>query len=120
MLMEVFHTDALDGIAQLLTLILILIFVVLLAYFTVRFTGKFQENMLKNSNFKVVDTYRVSNSQYLQIVRVANKCVVIGISKDNITFITEVDEEQLKQRQNELPQNVNFSEIFTKLKEKKK
>ena len=41
MLMEVFHTDALDGIAQLLTLILILIFVLLLAYFTVRFTGKF-------------------------------------------------------------------------------
>ena len=84
-----------ESITQFLTVFLVFLLVVALTYFTTRFVGKFQKTVNYNKNFNVIETYRITNGKYLQIVRIGEKYVVIGISKDNITKICDLAEEDI-------------------------
>jgi len=85
-----------DGFAQFLTAILIFLFVLALTYFTTRFIGKIQKNQLNSRNFEAIESYRITNGKYLQLVKVGTKYVVIGIGKDSVSMICEVSEEDIK------------------------
>lgn len=84
-----------ESITQFLTVFLVFLLVVALTYFTTRFVGKFQKTVNYNKNFNVIETYRITNGKYLQIVRIGEKYVAIGISKDNITKICDLAEEDI-------------------------
>lgn len=84
-----------ESFAQFVTAILIFLFVLALTYFTTRFVGKFQKNQLGYRNFEPIESYRVTNGKYLQLVRIGEKYIVIGIGKDSITMICEVPEEEV-------------------------
>lgn len=84
-----------EAFAQLLTLLVILIFVLALTYFATRWVGNFQKNKLLGSNIQVLETMRITNTKYIQIVKIGKKCIAIAIAKDTITFLCEVDENDL-------------------------
>ena len=73
---------------------------------------------LKNSNFKVIDTYRISPNKFLQIVKIANKFVVISVGKDAVNFITELDESEVFIRDDSTKENINFKQILEKMRNK--
>ena len=41
---------------------------------------------------QLIETLRLSNTKYIALMKVANKYVVIGVGKDEINKITELDE----------------------------
>lgn len=91
-------TAGMDGIrsaAQLLTVFLIFILVLFLTYWTTRFAGNFQKQQMAGKNIRVMETVSVSNGKFLQIVKIGNRYFVIGVSKDNITYLCELKEEDL-------------------------
>ena len=45
--------------------------------------------------FIFVLAIRISNSKYIQIIKVGTKCFTIAVCKDNITYLTEVNEDEL-------------------------
>lgn len=50
---------------------------------------------MKNHNMTVVETMRVQNNKFVQIIKIADKFIVIGVGKDEIHFLTELDGSQL-------------------------
>lgn len=107
------------SIIQLFELLFILILILAAAYFTTRYVGKLSLGQFKNSNFKVIDTYRISPNKFLQVVKIANKYIVIAVGKDTINFITELEETELFMKETPAKENVNFKQILEKIKTKR-
>ncbi len=84
-----------QNIVQLLGLVLLLVIILFAAYYTSRFIGKMKLGQLKNSNFDVIDSYRISQGKLLQIVKIGKKYIVISVGKENVNYITELQEADL-------------------------
>jgi len=107
------------SVAQLITVILIFILVLVITVYTTKFIGGYQKAQGKNRNLEVIETIRVSNTKYIQIVRAANKYIVIGIGKNEISMLTEVDEDELINLGADKDSvKENFASVILKAKEK--
>lgn len=111
--MHIAVTSGVNSVVQFITVLIIFVIVLFLTYATTRFIGNYQKAGTENSNFKVIDTYRVSNNKYLQIIQVGKKYLVISVCKDSITMLAEVLEEDIK-----IPEYGNSQESFSKILEK--
>lgn len=107
-----------DSMLKLIQLVFILVLILLAAYFVTKYVGRFNMGKLKDSNFKVIDTYRISQNKFIQIVKIANKYVAIAVGKDTITFITELDESEVLIRDANAKQNINFKQILEQMRNK--
>jgi flagellar protein FliO/FliZ len=108
--------STLDNISQLMGLVFLLIIILIAAYFTSKFVGGIKLGQLKNSNFKVIDSYRISQNKVIQIVKIGNKFIVISIGKDTVNFITELEEAEVLIREVRGGEKLNFKQILDKLK----
>ena len=61
-------SNRLDSIVQLITAVCIFIFVLALAYFTTKFTAGFQKSKLASPNVEVIETFRLTQNKYIQIL----------------------------------------------------
>lgn len=107
------------NILQLLGLCIILVVILIAAYYTSRFVGRYKLGQIRNSNFEVIEVYRISTNKMLQLVRIADKYVVLGITKDQITYITELDKDNILTNEVEEGEKLSFSQIIEKFKSKK-
>lgn len=110
-----------DNLVQLLGLVLLLIIILVAAYYTSKFVGSMKLRQMKCSNFKVIDSYRISPNKLLQIIKIGTKYFVISITKDTINLITEIDEgDIIINENNDSPSNqldkLNFKQILDKEK----
>ncbi|MBP5383827.1 MAG: flagellar biosynthetic protein FliO [Lachnospiraceae bacterium] len=102
---------------QFLTALLVFVFVVALTYFTVRWVGAFQKMQPGNRNFEVIETSKVTNNKYLQIIKVGSRYFLIGIGKEDITYLTELNADDLDLSVKAGIQD-NFSRLYQKAKER--
>ena len=95
---------------------LLILFCVILgaAIGTTKFVGGIKLGQLKNSNFKIIETFRITQNKYLQIIQVSNKYILISVSKDNIQFIAELKEEDIRLSENQGQHKLEFKDIFKK------
>ncbi len=111
-----------DSFFQLIGVLLIFLFVLAITYVTTRWIGQYQQGMMQNKNIQVVETFRVSNNKFIQIIQVGKKYLVISVCKDVVNILTELTEEDLvlmpSQEERGVKVNENFQQIFTKLKDK--
>lgn len=106
---------------ELFGLLLLFIFIVVGCYFTTKFVANKQLKQIKHSNFKVIDTYRITQNKFLQLVQIGTRYVVISITKENINFITEISEDELKFKEDtEVKKEINFKQILSELTGKNK
>ena len=102
-----------DSFFQLIGVLLIFLFVLAITYVTTRWIGQYQQGMMQNKNIQVVETFRVSNNKFIQIIQVG---------KNVVNILTELTEEDLvwmpSQEERGVKVNENFQQIFTKLKDK--
>jgi len=105
-----------DNVLQLVGLLLLLIVILIAAYYTSKFVGGIKLGQLKNSNFKVIDSYRFSQNKALQIVKIGNKFIVISIGKDTINYITELDETEILMKEINSKDKLSFKQVLEKLK----
>lgn len=110
-----------DSIIRLVSAVAVFVFVLAATYFTTKFVGNYQKSTMHGSNFDVIETYRISSSKYLQLIRVGTEYVVIAVCKDTVTMICKVTKEQI-----EIPKDdgqgksgnslTAFSEMFEQMK----
>ena len=89
-------SDRAESFTQFLTVILVFVLVLALTYLTTRFVGNYQKARNVNRNFEVIETLKITNGKYLQIVKIGEKYVVIGIGKDNVTAVCELSADDIK------------------------
>ena len=112
-------TSSLESIGQLICVILLFLFVLFLAYLTARFAGSFQSNVInKNSNIEVIEAFRLTNNKLIEIIKVGNHYLVIAVCKDNVTLLSELDENEIKDKKATL-EPINFKSVLEKIKNDK-
>lgn len=114
---------SLDSFVQLITVLIIFVFVLILTYFTTRWMAGIQKGRSFNKNLKIIETISVGNNKMISIVEAGTKYIVVSIGKDEVNFLTEFKEDELKDLSFKDPQNTtqnteSFSAIMDKLKEK--
>lgn len=109
-------SSTISNIAELFGLLLVFVLILVLAYYTSKWIGKTGAGMgTKNHNITIIETLRLSQTKYLQIIKVANKYIVIAVSKDHVEYLTEIDGDQLS-RFEDVTEAPSFKEILSKIK----
>lgn len=111
-------TSEMDSVIQFITVLLIFVFVLGITYFTTRYVAGIQKDRYKTGNMEIIETLRISNNKYLQIVRAADKYYCIAVCKDTITMLGEIQKENMVFYENGVNANLNFQDIFERIKQK--
>ena len=105
-----------DNFLQLLGVSLLFIIVLIITYLTTKFVGGAKIGTLKDSNFKIIDTYKLNQNKYLQIIKIGSRYFVIAAGKDDVRLITELKEDEVIQKPGNEKGNNNFQDILKMLK----
>lgn len=114
-------TSSLESFIQLITVLVIFIFVLILTYFTTRWMAGIQKGRSFNKNLRIIETINVGNNKMISIVAVGRKYIAVSIGKDEVNFLTELTEADLKDLSFLNPDTANtptdpFADIFNRLK----
>lgn len=111
-------TSAIDSAAQLLTVIVLFIVVLIATWLTTRYIAGVQKGKLSGSNFEAVDTFRLSQNKYVQIIRIGHRYLAVAVCKDTVTVLCELQEDEITFRDEAFTQKaVSFEDFFNKAKE---
>jgi flagellar protein FliO/FliZ len=105
-------TSSWDNFLQLIGVSILFIFILIITYYTTRLVGGVKMGMTKTSNFKVLETFKVAQNKYLQLIQVGSRYFVIAICKDDIRFLAELNESDIKLPEVSKSQTGNFKEVF--------
>lgn len=108
-----------DSIGQLLTVLLIFIFVLALTYFATKLTAGLQKGRLAGSNVEVLETFRIAPTKYIQVVRIGGRYFSYVVCKDTVTLLGEMTKDDISgfnKAETNAVMNVNFKDILDKLK----
>ncbi len=107
------------SIAELVVLLIIFALVLAACIFTTRFIAGRQMQRGRNSNFKPLETYQIAQNRYLQLVQVGTRYFVISVTKETVSLIAEMKEEEISVRQeNGVGSQKSFKEILSEFKVK--
>jgi flagellar protein FliO/FliZ len=109
-----------SNILQVLALIVVFVIVLFATYYVTKWIAKSGAIQSHSRNIKVIETFKVAPNKYIQIIQLGSKYYSIGITKDNITFLTALEEEQLDFSQASAPQQIPFTDILNKFAKKNK
>ena len=106
-----------DDILQLVTILILLILVMAAAFFVARYIGRVQQGTRSGNNIEVIETYRLSPNIYTQILRLGKTYVAIAVSKDTVTKLAELTEDEILQMTEDSSQKAgSFTDILARLK----
>lgn len=115
--MLLLSSDKIGSAAQLVTLLVIWGIVMVIAYYTTKFIAVRTNGNLHATNIEVIETYRLSNMKFIQIVRIGEKYVGIAVSKDQITPLCELSSEEIIKISAKDAGGEGFTQIFEKMKQ---
>lgn len=81
---------------QLISVLVIFVFVLVITYVTTRWMAGFQKSRSYNKNLKIIETIAVGNNKLISIVAVGKKYIAVSVGKDDVHFLTEIKEDELK------------------------
>ena len=108
-------TSELSSGWQLVGVFILFLFILGATYLTTKIVGGVKLNQMKSSNFHVIETYRITQNKFLQLVKVGTRYIVLSISKDNINFIIELQEDEILHLDQMGKSKESFSTIISKL-----
>ena len=111
-------TSGLDSIVQFITILFIFAFVLAITWVSTRYIAGIQKEQYKTGNMELVETLRISNNKYLQIVRVGNKYFCMAVCKETGTMLGEIQKEDMVFNENNLNAGMDFQKILEKMKRK--
>lgn len=88
-------SDAADSYVQFMTILIIFLFVLFITWCVTRWIAGYQKKSGINANMEIVETFRLANGKYLQIIRVGKKYLAVAVGKDTVTMLTEIPKEDL-------------------------
>ncbi|MCM1216233.1 MAG: flagellar biosynthetic protein FliO [Lachnospiraceae bacterium] len=102
-----------SGYAQFIAVLVIFVLVLGVTALTTKWISGYQKQQGANSNIEVIETSRLTNNKFLQIIRVGETYMVIAVCKDTVTMLGEIPKEQLKRSEAADP-GMGFRELFDK------
>ena len=84
-----------NGIVQLITVLIIFVLVLFITLYVTRWIAGFQKNQMAGSNMKVIETMRLTPNQFVQIVKIGEQYLAIAVSKEQVTLLTKLSEDEI-------------------------
>ncbi len=103
-----------NSYAQLITVLLVFVLVLAVTALTTKWIANYQKQQGVNCNIEVMETARISNNKYIQLVRIGKTYMAIAVCKDTVTMLGEIPKEQLTEITS-LNGGTNFKELFDKV-----
>ena len=106
---------------QFVSVLIIFILVLAATYFVTKWLADYQRGTSSSTgkNISVIETCRISQTKYIQIIRIGNRYTAIAVSKDQVTALGDVPEEELIIKEDG-QENISFKEMLEKIKGEKK
>jgi flagellar protein FliO/FliZ len=91
-------------------LLILFILILVASYFSTKWYAK--SGLIKNQspNIKVLESFSLGQGRQICILQLGDKCVAVALSKDKVTFLTELDREELVQQTP--PEKSSFQDVF--------
>lgn len=105
----------LGSIAEVLAMIIVFALILFVAYYVTRYLGKTMTGARSGGNIRVIETLRIAPDKYLQIIEVAGKYLLLSVSKNGISFLSELDKEEMKFETEEKLPGSSFRDIVQKV-----
>ena len=70
------------SLMQLIGVLIIFVFVLIITYFTTKWVGGFQKIQMSKGNLMVLETIRIANGKFLQLVKAGEHMITSVISPD--------------------------------------
>lgn len=105
-----------SGILQLITVLIIFIFVLALTYFTTKWIANFQKTRIVGKNIESIEVFRINNNKYIQILRTGNEYIVIAVCKDNVTLLNKINIEDIQLTTSIATAGEPFGQVFDRIK----
>ena len=115
---------SMESFLQLISALLIFVFVLLITYFTARWVGSYQKVRMKSKNLQIIESMSVGNNKTICLLKAGTEYLVVAVGKDEIHTLTVLKEEQLtdvsflQEGIDTVVSGESFQEIFGQLKEK--
>ncbi len=112
--MTIILTGRADSYAQLITVLAVFVLVLAVTALVTRWIANYQKQQSAGCNIEVIETTRISNSKYIQIIRAGETYMVIAVCKDTVTMLGEIPGGQLKDKSS-AADHASFRELFGKM-----
>lgn len=99
--------------AQFITVLVMFVLVLGVTAFVTRWMANYQKTQNANCNIEIIETTRITNSKYIQLVRIGETYMAIAVCKDTVTMLGEVPAEQLR-HSIDRGDRTSFRELFEK------
>ena len=106
---------------SIMSLILIFLLVLALAYFASKLAAKYQNNVLNHkSNIKIIESFRLGNNRFISIVKIGENYYALGLGKEEMILIDKLNPDDFKNLEEavEADKRLNFKEILSQIKNK--
>ena len=111
-------SDGMSSYLQFITVLIIFVFVLAITLWTTRWIAGYQKNKSLNANMELIESFRLTNNKYIQIIRIGQKYLAVAIGKDSVTMLTEIPEDQLVLSDSAQTSMPNFKELLQKVQQK--
>lgn len=109
-------SGSLEAFVQFMTILILFLFVLVITYVVTRWVSGIQKMQMTGKNMELVETMRISNSKYLQIIRTGEKYLVVAVCKDTVTMLTELSADEISLGSEVEENSLSFREILDKMK----
>ena len=119
--LNVLPNNSLMSIGQLFFFIVAFVIVLFLAVYITRLLATSSYLKLHNKNIKILESIGVGHQNSIQLIKVGEKYILIGNTKEKITFLLDLEEDDIV-LQDEINQKTtpsSFKESFDKYLKKK-
>lgn len=108
-----------DSYIQFITVLILFVLILAVTYFVTRWIAKIQKDNIGVGNLEVVETCRITQNKFIQIVRTGEKYLVIAVGKDEIHMLAEVSKEELMLKEGNQEQPISFAGILDRVRNMK-
>lgn len=110
-----------ENVLQLLALVVVFVIVLAGTYYVTRWIARSGMIQSQSKNIRVMETFKITTGKYIQIIKLGTKYYAIGVTKDDITFLAQLEEEQLDFSPDlSGDTKVSFKELFDKFSKNNK
>ena len=104
------------NVLEMISVLIVFVLVLFGTYYATKWMGKSGVIPSRTKNIKVIETFRIAPNKYIQIVQLGCKYYSIGVTKENITFLSPLEEEQLDLTEDTKEgQTVSFRDVMERM-----
>lgn len=119
MLLTAALPDRTDSYVQFITVLLLFVFVLAITAFVTRWIGGYQKGRSAGANMELIESLRLSNNKYVQIVRIGRKYLAVAVCKDTVTMLSEIPEEDLNFPEGSSGSASTFRDVLAKIQKER-